>query len=307
MKYHIGIDAGASKSKLVMTNDSLKKIIETKGGAANILRQGKPESAETISSLICKSLKAAKLTNPKIECITVGAAGAGRKSDANEFRDILNEKLNQKNINFSNIFIISDAEAALEGAFNGGPGCILISGTGSIAYGKDPNGIIFRVGGFGRNIGDEGSGFSIGSKGINEFSKQIDGRNPKTFLFEIFSLKLKVSASEDLINLVYSNNFDLASAAPLVIEAAEKKDRICQQILSDEVDELFSHIRTVKSRIAAPLMKLCLLGSILNTNNHFSKIFRQKIKILHPDIIITEPAYPPELGAVIHGLKQKPI
>ncbi|NLT51172.1 MAG: hypothetical protein GXX85_09670 [Ignavibacteria bacterium] len=307
MKYHIGIDAGASKSKLVMTNDSLKKIIETKGGAANILKQGKEKSAETICNLILKSLKIAKITNPEIECITVGAAGAGRKSDANEFQNILSEKLEEKNINFSNLFIISDAEAALEGAFNGGPGCILISGTGSIAYGKDPNGIIIRVGGFGRNIGDEGSGFSIGSKGINEFSKQIDGRHPKTILFDIFSLKLKISSSEDLINLVYSSNYDLSSAAPLVIESAEKKDRLCLQILNDEVDELLSHIRTVKSRIAAPSMKLCLSGSILNTNNYFSKIFRQKIKLLNPEIVIIEPAFPPEIGAIVYGLKSKPL
>ena len=46
----------------------------------------------------------------------------------------------------------------LEGAFSGEPGSLLIAGTGSMIFGKDKNNQIHRVGGFGKLIGDEGSG-----------------------------------------------------------------------------------------------------------------------------------------------------
>ena len=63
----------------------------------------------------------------------------------------------------------------MQGAFPNEAGCILIAGTGSIIYGKDENGNIYRVGGFGRLLGDEGSGFSIGRKGLQAAAKYFDG------------------------------------------------------------------------------------------------------------------------------------
>jgi len=41
---------------------------------------------------------------------------------------------------------------------------MLIAGTGSIIYGKLDNGTFFRCGGFGKIIGDEGSGYSLGRR-----------------------------------------------------------------------------------------------------------------------------------------------
>ncbi len=55
----------------------------------------------------------------------------------------------------------------LKDAFSGKAGSILIAGTGSIMFGKDEAGEIHRVGGFGRFIGDEGSGYRIGRIGLN--------------------------------------------------------------------------------------------------------------------------------------------
>ncbi len=74
----------------------------------------------------------------------------------------------------------SDARVALEGAFSGNPGSILIAGTGSIMFGKDSKGNIHRVGGFGRILGDEGSGFHIARSGLTAVAKQFDGRGERT-------------------------------------------------------------------------------------------------------------------------------
>ena len=58
--------------------------------------------------------------------------------------------------------VISDVEAARDGAFGDRPGILLLAGTGSIALGRDRRGKLGRAGGLGPLLGDEGSAFWIG-------------------------------------------------------------------------------------------------------------------------------------------------
>lgn len=58
--------------------------------------------------------------------------------------------------------VVSDVEAARDGAFGDRPGILLLAGTGSIALGRDRRGKLGRAGGLGPLLGDEGSAFWIG-------------------------------------------------------------------------------------------------------------------------------------------------
>ncbi len=60
------------------------------------------------------------------------------------------------------IRVISDVEAARDGALGAAPGILLLAGTGSIALGRDRRGRLARAGGLGPLLGDEGSAFWIG-------------------------------------------------------------------------------------------------------------------------------------------------
>jgi N-acetylglucosamine kinase-like BadF-type ATPase len=62
--------------------------------------------------------------------------------------------------------VIPDAQAAALGALAGGPGVLVLSGTGSIVVGHDGRGRWARAGGFGPYLGDEGSGFWLGREWV---------------------------------------------------------------------------------------------------------------------------------------------
>ena len=62
--------------------------------------------------------------------------------------------------------VLSDLELAHVAAFRGGPGVLLIAGSGSAALGRDRRGRLRRAGGWGPLIGDEGSGFWIGKEAL---------------------------------------------------------------------------------------------------------------------------------------------
>ena len=60
------------------------------------------------------------------------------------------------------VTVISDAEAAHLGALGGGPGLLVLAGTGSIVLGRGSRGRWVRAGGLGPLFGDGGSAFALG-------------------------------------------------------------------------------------------------------------------------------------------------
>lgn len=72
--------------------------------------------------------------------------------------------------------IQTDVHAAWAGAFGGEPGIVVISGTGSIAYGRNAAGEEARAGGWGPLFGDEGSAYHAGIILLRRMAHQIDWR-----------------------------------------------------------------------------------------------------------------------------------
>jgi N-acetylglucosamine kinase-like BadF-type ATPase len=63
---------------------------------------------------------------------------------------------------------MSDVELAHRAAFAGGPGILVLAGTGSIALARDRRGRGQRAGGWGPLLGDDGSGFWIGRSALRD-------------------------------------------------------------------------------------------------------------------------------------------
>lgn len=299
MKYLIGMDGGGTKTKCILTDMNLNPVYETIGGASNFLVIGTESVSKTIINLINESTLSQKISIENIEAIVLGTTGGGRRNDAELLEKKIFEDAKQKSLVINKFRVESDARIALEGAFSGKAGSILIAGTGSIMFGKDDKGEIHRVGGFGRYIGDEGSGYRIGRKGLNAVARFIDGRAKLTRVADLLEQEFSISTSEQLITEVYRNNFNIAAVAPLVFEAAESGDKISQRILEDEADELLLHISAMKIKLNVELLKVSLIGSILTTPNYFSYLFNEKVVRRLNDVKIMEPEHSPEFGAAL--------
>jgi len=299
MGYYIGLDGGGTKTKCVLTDDSLNPIEECQGGPSNFLIIGTQTVSETILNLVTQCIERRNLEMDKIDSVLIGTTGAGRRSDAELLEKNFNKYASEKGLNVSSFRVESDARIALEGAFSGAPGSILIAGTGSIMFGKDHEGSIHRVGGFGRYIGDEGSGYVLGRHGLIAASKDYDGRGDRTIITELLKTKFGISSSQELITAVYKNNFDIASAAPLVIEAALNGDSICRRIVMDQIEELLDHLKSMQRLIGGKEMRLSLIGGLITTDNFYSNSLKDLIKKRYPDIKVSDPEMTPDLGAAL--------
>jgi N-acetylglucosamine kinase len=299
MEYYIGLDGGGSKTKCVLTDSSLNILSEFTGGPSNFITIGTDIVTDTILDLIQKCCNEKNISHSEIKGIILGTTGAGREQHAKKLENAVLQKATKLNITINSFKVESDARISLEGAFSGSPGSILIAGTGSIMFGKCRDGLIYRVGGFGRLIGDEGSGLTLGRKGLNIISKSFDGRGKETILSKKMKEQFRINNQEELITEVYSNEFKIQLVAPLVIESANEGDELCTQILDEETDELVMHVAAMNRKLNEENMKLVFIGGTITSDNYYSKMLREKINLFLPNIKIQQPDFPPEIGAVI--------
>ena len=93
--------------------------------------------------------------------------------------------------------VVNDALVALEAGAPGAPGVVIISGTGSIAYGRNANNEGARAGGWGHVLGDEGSGYWIGRAALRAVLREADRRGPRTALTPLLLQHFGVAAGAE--------------------------------------------------------------------------------------------------------------
>jgi N-acetylglucosamine kinase-like BadF-type ATPase len=300
MKYFIGIDGGGTKTDCIITDENYNQLYSLKGGPLNLLSPPLSDSSRTILQLINSCLSKLKITLAHLDYVGIGAAGAGRIEESEKLEVNLKTLLPHS----INLKVTTDAEAALAGAFNGKPGCILISGTGSIIYGKNQNGIIHRCGGFGKILGDEGSGYMLGKKGLIATAKEFDGRAEKTIITGLLNDKYQIQSGQDIINAVYKNNLDIAGVAPLVLASAANNDKVALRIIDEETEELLNLIPCMLKKLNKEYIEISFAGRLISTTNVFSVTLRNKLAASYKMITIKEPEYSPAMGAIFIAKKK---
>ncbi len=302
------MDGGATKTAGLLSDLDGVVLAEETGGASNPQVVGPEKTADVIVSLVEKLCIKANCSTNEVLAVVAGLAGAGREGDKVRVKTATLAEAKRRRVSVGTVTIESDGRIALEGAFKGRLGIILIAGTGSFALAKDHKGGIHRAGGWGRVVGDEGSGFVIGRDGLNIVAKHIDGRGKATLLTKLVDERFGLSNQEKIINGVYRERFDVATVAPLVIEAAEAKDVECARILNKATFELSEHVRTLVNKIeessrSRSKISLAFIGSLINNDNIYQKILKQKVTFSLPQVTVIAPEAPPAYGAVLLSIR----
>lgn len=138
----------------------------------------------------------------------------------------------------------NDVEVAHIGAFGGGDGVLVLSGTGSMAWAKGPAGTS-RAGGFGDLIGDDGSAFWIGQRALTLLSQEADGRRLASPFGKTLLDALGIGR-DGLIDWVYGQQnprSGIASIARHVSALAAAGTADAVSILKDAATELVATAR----------------------------------------------------------------
>ncbi|MBS1181645.1 MAG: gspK 1 [Proteobacteria bacterium] len=247
----LGIDGGGSGARARLADRAGRPLGEGVGGPANIGND--PDGAvASFEAATCMALAAAGLAGcDRTDIVAViGAAGAGNPEVA--------VRLAAAPFGFGALRVVTDAEIALEGAFAGGDGGILIVGTGSQAYGRIGERRV-RVGGWGPALSDGGSGAVIGRRAARwalEAHEGLAGPSPMTVA--IFD---RLGGSTAALSAFgkSARSAEWAALAPLVFDHADAGDPVAGAIVAAATMEIVVLI----GRLAAEgVERVALMGGL---------------------------------------------
>jgi N-acetylglucosamine kinase-like BadF-type ATPase len=257
MPHVIGVDAGGTKTVGLLADERGKVLRQARAGGANLRVHGELGVEKALYQVL-EGLDVAE-SPAQVAAICLGIAGVDRETEKEVVRGVLRRLGIRRSIR-----IVNDALIALVAGAPEGTGIVLISGTGSIAYGIDPMGKTARSGGWGYLLGDEGSAFWLGHAAVRQGIRAADGRGPATTLYERIREHLHVQVPADLVEWFYDQELSrtrVARLARLVEEAAEDGDEAAIDLLDQAAQHLARAAQAVDRQLefAAPY-KLVLSG-----------------------------------------------
>jgi N-acetylglucosamine kinase-like BadF-type ATPase len=297
--YYIGMDGGGTKTAAVIISAEGNILAEHVSGPSNFQIIGVEKAAKIILELVRECCSSVQCTTTAVAGVTVGLTGAGRPVDQERMAKGVLAAARAAGMKLRGLAVESDARIALEGAFKGGAGIILIAGTGSIAF----------VGGWGRILGDEGSGYFIGRSGLTAVTRHLDGRSTPTLLTKMMAREFGLKTQADIIAAVYRNNFDVAAVAPLVLKAAGKSDEVCMAIVAQAVWELGEHIRAMSMLLQPSVLTsikrkipIAFIGGLIANPTLLSDLLGRHTREEIRSVQRIEPMAPPMYGAALMAL-----
>lgn len=303
MPYVLGLDGGGTKSDALLVAEDGTAVAQTYGTSTNMQVVGAQKAAETILNLIKDCCTKQRCSSSDIGAVVLGLAGAGREADRTELLNQLQSLAAAQSVTLNKIIIETDARIAVEAAFAGSSGIVVIAGTGSIGLYRTDDKQFLRAGGWGRILGDEGSGYAIARDALAAVMLEYDGRGPQTSLTAKALDYFQVSTPEELITKIYYDKVDIQVFTSRVYRAADEGDAVAKEILENNANALVKIVQVLiskgKERKRYPVV---LMGGVLEKENSYSKLVREKMTQSVPNILLMKPKFPIVFGAALMGL-----
>jgi glucosamine kinase len=258
MPYYLAIDNGGTKTDYALA-DETRVLARVRSGTIKRMRTD-ADSAQTnldgaleqLASISGVALKAVSRT-------CVGTAGNTVPLVTDWLRAAIPTRVGGE------LTIVGDVEIALDAAFQGGAGVLVLAGTGSNVAARAADGELTTAGGWGPALSDQGSGHRIGLEALRACFLSLDeGQRPATLdaVLNFWNLR----NIDDLV--AYANRLpapDFSRLTEVVLGCAHRADAVAMRVLRREGEELAYLVRLVVRRLhpAGTVPAIAFAGSIM--------------------------------------------
>ncbi|GLJ40877.1 hypothetical protein SUGI_0845630 [Cryptomeria japonica] len=314
-KVLLGLDGGTTSTVCVCTPvpsrneqvpDPLPLLARAIGGCSNHNSVGETEARQEMEEVMAEALKMAGCGRLAVRAVCVAVSGVNHMSDQHRMTQWLREIFPGE----VQLYVHNDAVAALASGTSGKlHGCVLIAGTGSIAYGFTEDGREARAAGAGPVLGDWGSGYGISAQALTAVIRAHDGRGRPTSLTSAILQKLKLSTPDEVIGWTYADPSwaRIAALVPVVKACAAAGDEVAKSVLLKAIQELAESIRAVVQRLnlcgkdGREAFPLVMVGGVLETDNGWDmgKEVVGYISKEFPGVLPIQPKVEPAVGAAM--------
>ncbi|HAV63556.1 MAG TPA: N-acetylmuramic acid 6-phosphate etherase [Verrucomicrobiales bacterium] len=277
----LGVECGGTRTVALLVDAAGRLLERVEAGPANWRLLGGSGLRRHLRAL------ARKFSNPA--AIAIGMAGVRGEDDREKVRQVATSVWRR-----TPIHTCHDLETALWAA--GGspdvtPRVIVLSGTGSCCYGRNPGGKTVKMGGWGHLLGDKGSGFEIGLRALKAVVYFLDRDNQWTRLGERILGSLQLNDPEQLIGWVQTAGKEqVAALAVQVFSAADERDPIARDILRGAAAILAKDAAACAGRLTphGGPVEFVFAGSVLQKQTKFAAQVRRLIQERFPGARFTK-------------------
>lgn len=295
MKYYLGIDGGGTKTTAIICDENAQLISRFVGESINYNSVGMETARKNLKATVDGVLP----NDVKLNAAFIGMSAISERAD-----DEFTKKLCEGIIDCDKITMDSDVYIGLEAMRCDGAAAMVISGTGSMAVGRLPDGEIIHTGGWGYILGDEGSGYAICIDALRAAICGYEGSAEKTLLTDAVKEHYQVNDMLELIDIFYDPPMprsEIAKLAPIVFKCSEN-DGVADAIIRNHAQLLANTVSALLSQLPEGT-PLGLWGGIFENYEKFRNLFSASVNERFPKAEINVLEFAPEYGAVFAAIK----
>lgn len=305
MRFVIGVDVGATSAVACVADETgcIRGIAHSSG--SNPLLDGIDRACESITEAIGSALLISGIKLSEVAAVCIGCAGAGDENDP--MRQLLKQKLSKQLAGDMDVVVEHDAAIAHAGALRCLHGIVVISGTGSMAFGIDEHGNSARADGLGHWLGDEGSGFWIGMEALRSWARAFDGRCEHTALCELLPKALNLNSPREAsvaLSIGELSKREVARLVKVVADAARAGDRIAQWIFTSAAERLADAVCAVVERLKMANPRVSYAGGVFRVGELLISPLRAALCERISEFEFLKPFAPPVIGATMLALRR---
>jgi glucosamine kinase len=295
MAYFLGIDAGGTSTRAALAED--KRILSrAKNGSIKVMRVSPGEAEGNLRALLDEVAKSSGVPITKVASTCVGTAGNTVSTVTGWIWQTLGPMLH------GDLVVCGDVEIALDAAFPGEAGVLVMAGTGSNTLGRTSKGEQVTVGGWGPLLADEGSGHWIGVKALRVAIHEADEQGISKLLTAL-AAQWKADTLEQVVEIAHSvPPPDFAALTRTVVDVAEKGDSLAQAVLRSGGRALGEDaslaLRKVLALEPTAPRRVAFTGSVLENIATVREAMFAEIEREHPGTQILPNAVDPVEGAL---------
>lgn len=272
--YLLSIDGGGTKTAFALGDMNGKQLDQTVKEGLDLEEIGEQVFLDRLTQGLQELCSKNAIRTSDIWGVCMGVPCYGESTVADDAVRRLSQQA------FPNVhrIIVNDVVLAMYGALDCRKGIHVVSGTGSMAVGIDANGTTVRCGGWSTLYSDEGSGYWLGRKAMQLFSKQSDRRCERDIFYRLVKEQLELKEDLDLVQVVKenTNRAGVAFFHKLLYNAAENGSEAAQQLCFQAGQELCNlAIGAYRQLAADEVLDVTCSGGVLLNNRFVSSSFAE--------------------------------
>ncbi len=293
MAYFVALDGGGTKTECWVADEN-SVLGRASTGSVKLMNVDEATAASRLGELVRAAAAEGGVALGDVTRTCFGLAG----SSSETVRKWAEQTL--RGVVSGDVIISGDEEIALDAAFQGGPGVLVIAGTGSNIVGRCADGTMQTAGGWGPMLGDEGSGHWIGVEAIKSALRAQD-RGIETCMLKDIESHWGLHSQGELVAFANQRSrVEFAELTAVVAKCAENGDALAASVLERAGHELAEQVSLVASKMhhagcaATDALHVAFTGSVLGKISRVRKAMEEAL----PNFVVAQKAVEPLEGAL---------